>query len=301
MLLPGRDVPIEEFGRALWRKVRRDDLLDYAGSCAFSAILAVFPFLLFAVALAGLVVAPDTLAALVQEVRRAVPAEVADLVIGRLDALTSGRSPGLATFGALLSVWSASGGVAALITAFDRAYEVHEGRPFWKTRGLALLVTVAGAVFFVAAAALALAAPAVAAHLAPPLRTALIWLRWPAAALLMTLILAILYDVLPDVEHERRLVTLGSLTATAVWILVSLGFSFYAARFARYEVVYGALGGVIVVLVWLWLSALAVLLGAEINAALDGLTATGTRSACRPPACSRPSGSRTRRRRRSST
>jgi membrane protein len=295
---------VSEFVRALWNKVRVDDLLDYAGAVAFSAILAVFPFLLFAVALAGLVVDPDTLAALVEQVRHAVPEQVADLIVDRLHALARGRSPGLVTFGALLAVWSASGGVASLISAFDRAYEVREGRPFWKTRALALAVTVSGAVFFVAAAALALVAPAVAGHLGGVVGAAIRWLRWPVAAILMTLILAVLYAVLPDVEHRGRLVTPGSLAAAALWIVVSLGFSVYTGRFGKYEVVYGALGGVIVLLVWLWLSALAILIGAEIDAVLvlaGTARLTGTTGASRPPTCNTPSGRRTRPGRRSST
>lgn len=301
MLLPGRDVPAREFLRCLWQKIRTDNLLDYAGSVAFSAILAVFPFLLFAVALAGLVVNPDTLATLVSSIRSAVPVPVADLVVGRLQALASGRSPGLVTFGAVVAVVSASGAVAALITAFDAAYEVRESRPFWKTRGLAVLVTVAGAVLFVAAAALAIVTPAVAALFGHTLGAVVLWLRWPVSALLMTLVLAGLYHLLPDVARPFRLFTAGSLCAVALWILASLGFSVYVGRFGRYEVVYGALGGAIVLLLWLWISAIVVLLGAEINAVLERLALTGTRGASPRRTCNRPAGSRTRRRRRSST
>jgi membrane protein len=271
MILPGRDVPVKDFWRALRTKIGQDDLLDYAGSVAFSALLAVFPFLIFAVSLASQVIDPRILAALVEDVRRAMPAQAADVVISRVQALTSGPSRSIATVGALATIWSASGTVTALITAFDRACEVRESRPFWKTRGLAVLVTVAGAVFFVAAAALALVTPAVAGALGHPLRDVIVWLRWPAAALLMLLILACLYYVLPDVDRAFRIVTPGSFTAVVAWILVSLGFSLYASHFGRYELVYGALGGVIVLILWLWLSALAVLLGAEVDALLDHL------------------------------
>lgn len=270
MELPDRHIPVKALGRALWTSILRNDLLDYAGSIAFSAILSVFPFLLFAVSLASLVIDPTTLASLVEEVRRVMPAQAADVITHRLEVLTSGPSPGLVTAGAVLAVWSASGAVASLVTGFNRVYGVRESRPIWKTRGLALLVTLAGAVFFVAAAALALVTPVVAAALGRPLGLVVLCLRWPTAALLMTLILACLYYVLPDVEQDFHVITPGSFVAVALWILVSLGFSLYTSRFARYEVVYGALGGVIVLLLWLWLSAVVVLLGAEINAVIRG-------------------------------
>jgi membrane protein len=192
-------------------------------------------------------------------------------VTDRIHALAAGPSLGLATFGAVLTVWSASGAAASLITAFDRAYQVRDRRPLWKTRGLAVLVTLVSAVLVVAAAALALATPAVASALGRPLGRVLLWLRWPSAGLLMTVVLAVLYHLLPDVDQRFRLLTPGSVVAVALWILASIGFSFYAGRFGHYEAVYGALGGLIVLLFWLWISAIVVLLGAEINAVLDHL------------------------------
>jgi membrane protein len=297
MVLPGRDVPVKDFWRALWTKIERGDLLDYAGSVAFSALLSVFPFLIFAVSLASLVIDPERLGALVEDVRRAMPAQAADVVIARLHALASGPSGGIATLGAMVTIWSASGTVTALIAAFDRAWEVRESRPFWKTRGLAVLVTLAGAVFFVAAAALALVTPAVAGALGHPLGDIVVWLRWPAAAILMLLILACLYHVLPDVDRDFRLVTPGSVTAVVAWILASLGFSLYTSHFGRYELVYGALGGAIVLILWMWLSALAILLGAEVDALADHLAerSEGTGGAP-PPHARRPdSGRRARR------
>jgi membrane protein len=165
-------------------------------------------------------------------------------------------------------VWAASGAGAALITAFDAAYDVKESRPFWKTRAQAIAATVVGAVSFVVAATLAVAAPAVAAKLGRPFGDLVRWLSWPIAALLVLLVVACLYHFLPDVERRFRLVTPGSLSAVVVWILASLGFSFYTRHFANYELVYGTLGGAIVLLMWLYLSAIAVLLGAEIDAVL---------------------------------
>src|SRR3954465_5017382 len=109
MILPGRDVPWKDFARSLWDEFQNDNLVDYAGSIAFSAILALFPFLLFAVALASLVIDPSTLDALVGQIRQVAPAQVADLLGDRLRALTSGTRPGLLTVSAVGAVWAASG------------------------------------------------------------------------------------------------------------------------------------------------------------------------------------------------
>jgi membrane protein len=275
--LPGRDVPWKDFLRTLYKEFTCDNLLDYAGSVAFSAALALFPFLLFAVALAGLVINPDTLASLVEQIRRVMPAQAAELLVDRLHALTSGARPGLVTVGAIGAVWAASGAIAALITAFNTAWDVHESRPFWKVRGMAILVTVAAAVAFIASAAIALATPAVASQLGT-LGVVLLLLRWPVAAVLMAAILACLYYFLPDVEQDFRFLTPGSIVAVVLWIVASMGLSLYVGHFGNYEVVYGALGGVIVLLLWLWISALAVLVGAEINAVIEHLSPEGKRT-----------------------
>jgi membrane protein len=278
MILPGRDIPWRDFARALWREVRNDNLVDFAGSVVFSAVLALFPFLLFAVALASMVIDPGTLDAMIEQVRRLAPTQVADLLGERLRVLTSGARPGLLTLAAVGSIWTASGLVASLITAFNIAYDVHDDRPFWKTRGLAVLVTLAAAVFFVGASAIAVATPAFAGALGQPLGTLVLWLRWPAAAVIMILLVACLYYFLPDVEQDFKLITPGSVIAVLAWLVASLGFSLYVGHFGNYELIYGALGSVIVLLVWIWISALAVLLGAEINAVIEHLSPEGKRT-----------------------
>jgi membrane protein len=278
MILPGRDIPWRDFARTLWREIRNDNLVDFAGAVTFSAVLALFPFLLFAVALASMVIDPGTLDAMVEQVRRLAPTQVADLLGERLRALTSGTRPGLLTLAAVGAIWTASGLVASLITAFNMAYDVHDDRPFWKTRGLAVLVTLAAAVLFVGASAMVVATPAFAGALGEPLGTLVLWLRWPAAAVIMILLVACLYYFLPDVEQDFKLITPGSVVAVIAWLVASLGFSLYVGHFGKYEVIYGALGGVIVLLLWIWISALAVLLGAEINAVIEHLSPEGKRT-----------------------
>lgn len=269
MILPGRDVPLRVFARDLVREIGDDHVLDYAGSVAFSAFLAIFPFLLFAVALAGLVVDPRTLDALVGQVRQVAPDQVAEILDDRLRALVVGTRTSLLTLGAVGAIWAASGAIAALMTALNAAYDVVERRPFWKTRAIALAMTIAAAVLIVAASVIAIVTPHLAAWLGGPMKVAILLLRWPVAAALMFVVIACLYHFLPDVDQPFRIVSPGAVVAVVGWVAASLGFSLYVSHFGRYEVVYGALGSVIVLLLWMWISALVILVGAEINALFD--------------------------------
>lgn len=272
MVLPGREVSFRKFLRTLWRACWHDNLVDYAGSIAFSVVLAIFPFLLFAVALASVVVDPSALEPIIGEIRGILLPEVADLMTERLRSLTSESRTGLLTFGAAGAVWVASGAITAIMTAINTAYDVHESRPFWKTRALAVLLTFAAAVLFLAACGVAFVTPILADTLGGALGSLVMWLRWPIAMLILMLLVSVLYYLSPDVEQSFRLLNLGSIVAVTVWVLASLGFSYFIVHFGAYEVVYGALGSVIVLLMWVWISALAILFGAEINAVLDQLS-----------------------------
>lgn len=271
MILPGRDVPWRSFVRTFVGDFINDHLVDYAGSIAFSAILSIFPFLLCAVALASVVIDPKTLAAIVEQVRRVAPAQAATVIVEHLDAMVSNARHTLVTFSGLGALWAASGTVGALTAAFNTAYDAVETRPYWKTRGMAILITVVAAIFFVVASAVAIATPAFANALGPLLGTLVLWLRVPVAALIMVAIVASLYHFLPDVKNDFRLITTGSVTAVVAWVLASMGFSAYVSHFGRYEIVYGTLGSAIVLLLWIWISALVILAGAEMNAVLDRL------------------------------
>ncbi|APR77818.1 Inner membrane protein YihY, formerly thought to be RNase BN [Minicystis rosea] len=278
MFRPARDVSWKQLARDLIREIDHDYIADFAGAISYSAFLAVFPFLLFAVALASLVIDPATLDTLVEQIRRVAPSQVAEILADRLNALTTGTKPGLLTVSAVGAIWAASGAMTALITALNSANDVHESRPFWKTRGIALLMTMAGAVLFIAASAIAIATPPIARAIGGPIGTVILWMRWPVAALIMLFVIASMYHFLPDVERRFRLVTPGSVVAVVLWVLASVGFSLYVGHFGRYEVVYGALGSVIVLMLWLWISAFVILLGAEINALLEEYVQPSLRS-----------------------
>jgi membrane protein len=157
-------------------------------------------------------------------------------------------------------------------------YGVKESRPFWKTRGLALLMTIFASIVAILAAVVAIASPALANAIGGPIGTAIVWLRLPFAGLLMMFLWATLYYVLPDVEQEFKFITPGSVMGVVVWVLASWAFSLYVTNFGKYEATYGSLGGIIVMLLWMWISSLALLLGAEVNAVIKHLSEDGKRA-----------------------
>jgi membrane protein len=275
MLLPGKGISWKVFLLDLKREWVKDQVDTVAAALAFFGMLALFPFLIFAVSLAGLIIDPAQASTLISQLYQVAPRAVADILSDRIRVLTTtGQSPGLLTAGALGAIWAASGGVTALMGALNTAYGVEDRRPLWKRRGLAILVTLGAALLVTVASAIAVATPAIAGYFGP-LAPLILWARLPVSALIVALVLAVLYYVLPDVEQEFRFITPGSLVAVALWLLASLGFSFYVRRFGSYEVSYGALGGTVIFMLWMWISSMAVILGAEINAIIEHRTPEG--------------------------
>ncbi len=268
MVLPGKGMGWMEFFKALKNEWKRDDVGDVAGALTFRAVLALFPFLLFLVSLAGVIIDPHQAQTLIQELGKVAPKEVTAILGERIQALANSNPVGLLTVGGVGAIWAASGGVVALMDALNTAYGVEEKRPFWKLRGIALLTTLGGAVIAIAAALAVLVIPAIADKLGP-LGTVLTWLRLPIAGVVMMGLWAVLYYVLPDVKQKFTFITPGSVVGVIIWVVASWGFSKYVANFGSYDVNYGAIGGVIVMLLWMWISAQVILLGAEINAILE--------------------------------
>jgi membrane protein len=251
-----------------------DDLTDWAAALTYYAIMSLFPGLLVLVSILGLVGSSAT-QPLIDNLGTVAPGPAKDIVIGVLRGLqkSSGTSGVLAIVGIATALWSASNYVGAFIRASNAIYEVQEGRPFWKVRPLQLAVTLV--------MTLLLAACAIAVVVTGPLAqrvgdligagsTAVtVWnvVKWPAIALIFALMLALLYHAAPNVKHPRfRWASPGAITAIVLWIVASGAFAFYVANFGSYNKTYGTLGGVIIFLTWLWISNIAVLLGAELNA-----------------------------------
>jgi membrane protein len=266
----------------LWRTVkafRADNLTDWAAALTYYGILAIFPALLALVAILG-VIGPSATQPLIDNLGSVAPGPAKDIVTSALKNLQKSQGAAGILFIVSLAValWSASGYVAAFMRASNSIYGVEEGRPIWKTLPTRLVLTVV--------LLLLVAAIAVAVTFTGPLAeqmgnvfgigsaalTAWDIAKWPVILLGVVTIFAILYWAAPNVKHPKfRWISPGSVLGVLIWIAASAAFAFYVSNFSSYNKTYGALGGVIVFLIWLWISNVCLLLGAEINDVLADL------------------------------
>jgi membrane protein len=264
---------------AVLRRVMREAISDEAGtaaaSCGFYALLALFPAISVAISLYGLVADPITVNDQLEGVRDVLPASTYDLIAARVHELAAaGRTKlswGLA-LSLLVALWSAMSGTKAIISALNVAYEEREKRSLLRLNLVALLFTLGGMVGVVLALTVIVVVPtALAFTWLGPLASAAV--RACSFALLLGFVmlgLAFLYRFAPSrADAKWRWVTPGSLLAAALWLAASLAFSFYVSNFGSYDTYYGTLGGVVVALLWFYISAYAVILGAELNAELE--------------------------------
>ena len=253
-----------------------DNLSDWAAALTYYGLLALFPALIALVSLVGLFGDPEETTSTVTEIVTALgPESAGQTFSGPIESITSNRSgAGLAlVMGLALALWSASSYVGAFMRASNVIYETPEGRPIWKLRPLQMLITLVMIVLMaVVALALVLTGPIVEA-VAEPIglsSTAItIWdiAKWPVLIAVFVTMIAILYYASPNVKLRGfRWVTPGSVVALVAWALASAAFAFYVANFGSYNQTYGTLGGVVALLVWLWITNLAILFGHQLNA-----------------------------------
>jgi membrane protein len=270
-------------GTSLFATLRRtvsefseDNLTDWAASLTYYGLLAVFPALIALVGLIGLLGDPgSTTKTVTQIVTKIGPGSAAQTFAGPIKSITAHKSTAgiMGIVGIAAALWSASGYVGAFMRASNVIYETAEGRPIWKLRPLQVLVTLVMVVLLVLVAlALVLTGPIVTA-VAQPLgvsSTAVsIWdiAKWPALLIVVITIIAVLFYAAPNVKLAGfRWVTPGALLAVVVWLIASGLFAFYVANFSSYDKTYGTLGGLVIFLVWMWLTNTALLLGMELNA-----------------------------------
>jgi membrane protein len=270
----------KEIALRLKTEIKQDQVALLAAGVAFYALLSLFPAIIAAVSIYGLVADPTTVRDQIARLTETLSPETAKLVGEQIRQVTAGAGGalGLATvLGIAIALWSASSGMKALITGVNMAYDESESRKFLKLRGLALLLTLGAMVLMGIALALIVAFPAVTGDWPTALRWTASILRWLLLAALLTAGLAVLYRYAPDRDEPRwTWVSWGSGIATLLWVVASIGFSIYATFFGNYNKTYGALAGVIVLMFWLFLSAFVVLLGAELNTEMELQTARDT-------------------------
>ena len=260
------------------RKVLDDDCLGLAGQLAYFVLLSLFPFLMALVAVGGLAInnPESVLETLARRMGGLLPAEAVGLLSDYVDRTLRGRPPGTLFFAVLLVLGSGSAASQAVIKAANRAYEVRETRSFPRIWGLSVLM-ILGFALLVGALALVAFGPEVAGYvwrftgvpgIFSPLGSVL---RWALAFLAVTLALAVLYYLAPSVELPFKWITPGGFAATVLMLLCSVALNLYVTNIGRYDQVYGQLGAVVVLMLWLYLTGLTVLIGAEMNAVLARL------------------------------
>ncbi|KAA6213905.1 YihY/virulence factor BrkB family protein [Streptomyces albofaciens JCM 4342] len=280
---PSAEKPTTVLAHSWWDVLRRtgkefvdDELHDRAAALTYYGVLSLFPALLLLVSMLG-VIGQSATDAVLSNLEEVTPGAARDIVSGAVRQLQNGSGTGsvLAVLGLLGALWSASGYIAAFIRAANAVYDLPEGRPAWKTLPLRLGVTVVLMVLLAASAVIVVFTGTLARQAGRGLGigdTGLaVWAvaKWPVLVLLVVLTITILYRATPNVRGPGlRWLTPGSFLAVVLWLAASAGFAVYVANFGSYNKTYGTLAGVIVFLVWLWLSNLAVLLGLEFDAEL---------------------------------
>jgi membrane protein len=258
------------------REFQEDNLTDWAAALTYYGLLSLFPALIAMVSLLGLFGDPKTTTGSLTEIITSIgPESAAQTFEGPIDSIVSNqRAAGFAfVFGLLVALWSASAYIGAFMRASNVIYETPEGRPFWKLRPLQVAVTLAMIVAMaLLAVGLVLTGPVVEAIAGPVglSDTAVdVWniAKWPVMVAIFVLMVDLLYYASPNVKLRGfRWVTPGCLVAMIVWAIVSAAFAFYVANFGSYDKTYGTLGGLVALLVWLWISNLAILFGHQLNA-----------------------------------
>jgi len=252
----------------------KDDVLGLAAQLAFYFLLALVPAIVCVLAFTSFL-PPDTLQNFIASLSGFAPPDVVQILRDQLLSLSEGENSGLLTFGLLFALWSSSAAMVSIIGALNTAYDIEEARPWWKVRLTAIALTVGVSVFIVLALALVLIGPTFIDHFAAMVGLgpafAFTWnlLRWPIAFVLVASCIGLVFYFAPDADQDWEWITPGAVLATILWLIASLGFKFYVANFANYNESYGSLGGVMVMMLWFYISALAVLIGAEMNAEIE--------------------------------
>ena len=275
--------PTQLPGGSWWAAVKRtvrefqvDNLKDWAAALTYHSVLSIFPALLVLISLVDLA-GPSTIQTLLANLGQVVPGSVNQILATAIENLrqTRGSAGLLALVGLAVALWSASNYIAAFMRASNAIYDVPEGRPIWKTLPIRIAVTVVVMVLLAASAVAVVATGGLADRLGRLLglgsAVVTVWdlAKWPVLLLVVGFMFALLYWASPNARQPVRWVTPGGILAVVVWVAVSAGFAIYVANFGSYNKTYGSLAGVIIFLVWLWLSNIAILLGAELNAELE--------------------------------
>lgn len=271
-----------ELGKRVGKSVRDNDIFGRSAELAYYFFLAIFPALFFLTALLGLIAGPGTQVhqTLLDYIAKALPPSAYGVVSNVFNRTTAASGTGKLSFGILGALWSATSGMTALEDALNAVYGVRESRPFWKTYGVAILLTIACSVLMIVALFVILygnaAANFVAGHVGLGPIVTWTWkiVQWPLAFFFLALVFSLTYYFCPDVDQRHwQWLTPGALAGIVLWIAATAGFRIYLHHYNSYTATYGSLGAVMILLVWFYVSGMMLLLGAEVNAEIEDAAA----------------------------
>jgi membrane protein len=258
-----------------FKEAFNDNVFDLAAQQAYYFFFALFPALLALISFASFFPIANLTDEVVRNLSQVAPGDVITIINQQLKEISGDRRGGLLTFAFLVTLWSSSGAVVSMCTTLNTAYDITEGRPWWKVRLTAIGLTIGLALFVLGSMALIVAGPGFAEAIAARvgLGQAFVWTwtiaRYPLIFVLIASAIAMVYYFAPDAEQEFVWITPGSVLATLLWILVSFGFKTYVATMGNYTETYGFVGAVMVLLLWFYVSGIALLIGAELNAEIE--------------------------------
>jgi membrane protein len=279
------EVPVAEnlglvdFFKLTYNEMSEDHVMAFAGNLTYKGLFAIFPFFTFLLSLLGLFNATDLVNTMVDKLSGIVPQSATKFVEGQLLSITQSQAESAFTFGAIISIllalWGVSGAFRSVMEAMNVMYEVEEDRPFWKVYGLSIFMSLAVIVLLVGALVLVIFGESIGVRVADLVGLgsvfATLWsiVQWPVVALVVLFAFALIYYFAPAARQRFRWISPGSILAFVFWLIFSLLFSLYASMAGSYNETYGSLAGVIILLLYVYYSALIMLVGAEINQVIE--------------------------------
>lgn len=268
----------KKIAKRVWTEIQQDDVFGRAAQLSYYFLLALFPLLIFLTSVIGLVIGSGSSIRqnLFRYLSEIMPPSAFQLIESTMQEVTAASSGSKISFGVLAALWAASNGMGAITEALNVAYDVKESRPWWKQRLTAIGLTIALSILIITALAIVLTggkiADGLAANYSLGSAFTLTWkiLQWPIVLATMLFAFAMVYHFAPDVRGQKWVwITPGAVIGVALWLLVSFGFRLYLGYFDSYSKTYGSLGAVIVLMLWLFFTGAAVLVGGEVNAEIE--------------------------------
>jgi len=283
VLLSYLEVPLswrEVFSRSA-REALADNIFGMAAQLSYYFFFALFPALLLLMAIASYFPVQTLVNDVFKGLSGFAPPDAISIVTDQIGKITEAKPGGLLTFGVAAALWSSSSAMSAVINTLNSAYDVEEGRPWWRVQLTAIWLTLGVALFILISFALVIIGPTMAEkvavwmHLGAAFEWAWKILQWPVVFVLAGTGIGLIYYFAPDVEQDWIWLTPGSIVATTLWLIASLGFKYYVVNISSYAATYGAIGGVMVLMLWFYISGAVILLGAEMNAEIEHASRKG--------------------------